>query len=454
MLGILLLVFALYSYFKPSIRHLSYLIYLSFMMGTGGGFGLTTDAILGLKNLDLAIVYTFVISTYLLINGKYNLPTGTSKKWFKAFAIFMVCSVIFSIVYYGFTVFQVLQGGRSILLIFSLPILIRITSRELILLFRWLLLITIITSILYIMQIALGRPLMPYSMEPHIDEATGLIRMYNAPPLRGFFLALSFVVPKYFGKRLTFVRVLLFIALICSLGRTIIFTTLLTILLCMIFIGKASKTIKVIFIIGLLMLPFIGIIGERFEKGGTNEDLEQILRGGYVNYERSGEATMTYRLAWVYERFAYLKDRPIGEQVFGLGLISESQPVVWRMYRFNVGNIVEETGLPNQLYTPDIAYGPILTRLGFVGGFIYLGFVVSIVVFLFKHRKQNALSIVCAAMGFMIFISSFSSVGLAEPKSFAMYFIIFSTLLGVESNLSNMKKNEKLLFKSINNNDK
>lgn len=61
MLGIVLLLIALYLYFKPRYRYLSYLLYLSFMLGSsGGGFGILIDKVIGVKNGDMAVVYTFL----------------------------------------------------------------------------------------------------------------------------------------------------------------------------------------------------------------------------------------------------------------------------------------------------------------------------------------------------------------------------------------------------------
>lgn len=97
MLGIALLLLALYLYFKPKYRYLSYLIYLSFMLGYGGGFGLTTDDVLGVKNMDMAIVYTFFISLYLIIHKKYTLPRLRVIKLYKVFLLFLICSVAFHI---------------------------------------------------------------------------------------------------------------------------------------------------------------------------------------------------------------------------------------------------------------------------------------------------------------------------------------------------------------------
>jgi len=435
MLGIILLFISLVLYFKPRYRYISYFFYISFMLGYGGGFGLWTDEVLGIKNKDMAIVYTFVISLYLISQNNYKLPKVEFIKWYKLFIIFLLCSIVFSYIHYGFSFYQILQGGRDFILIFSLPILIKIKENELSKLMKLLLYVTVITSILYILQIVVGRPLMPYGGEPSIDSSVGLIRMYNSPALLDFFLIFTFVKPEYFGKRVNLLRVLFFIALICTFGRTGIFSTIVSVLLAMMFLGKASKMIKTIIIIGLLFIPFIGMVTSRFEKGGTSNDLSAIKSGNYQNFEMGEGGTMTYRIAWVYERFDYLINRPIGEQVFGLGLISDSQPKVQKMYNFKLGLTDPETLTPAQLSTPDIAYGNVLTKLGFVGGIIYLGFLINMAIFLYKNRKESFLTIICAAQIIILFIGSLAGSALSYPRNLVIYFITIGTLLYARRNI-------------------
>lgn len=432
MIGIILLFISFVLYFKPRYRYISYFLYISFMLGYGGGFGLWTDEVLGIKNKDMAIVYTFVISLYLISQNNYKLPKIEFLKWYKLFIIFIFCSIVFSYIHYGFSFYQILQGGRDYLLIFSLPILMKIKVNELSKLMNLLLCVTIITSILFILQIVVGHPLMPYSGEPSIDPTVGLTRMYNSPALLDFFLIFTFVKPEYFGKRVNLLRILFFITLICTFGRTGIFSTIISVLLAMMFLGKASKMIKTIVIIGILFIPFIGMVTSRFEKGGTSDDLSAIKSGNYQNFEMGEGGTMTYRIAWVYERFDYLTNRSIGEQIFGLGLISESQPIVNKMYNFRVGNIVQNTGFPTQLYTPDIAYGNILTKLGLVGSSIYLLFVISLTLFFYKYRKTNYFTIICSAQIIMLFIGSFSGSSLSEPKNLIIYFVVIGTIYNIK----------------------
>ena len=126
MIGIILLIIAIFLFFRPKYRYLSYFLYLSFMMGVGGGFGLWTDDILGCKNMDLAIIYTFVISVILLSKKQYKIPRWSFVTQYKWFIVFMFASILFSLSYYHFTPYQILQGGRSFLLVFSFPILVNL----------------------------------------------------------------------------------------------------------------------------------------------------------------------------------------------------------------------------------------------------------------------------------------------------------------------------------------
>lgn len=451
MLGIALLLLALYLYFKPKYRYLSYLIYLSFMLGSsGGGFGILIDKVIGVKNGDLAIVYTFFISLHLILTNRYKFPHEKFMWWYKLFLLFFICDIAFSYIYYGFSFYQILQGGRSFLLIFSLPILIQIKPQELQKLMPILFWITLVTAILYFCQIIVGQPLMPYDAEPHMDEATGLLRIYNSPALLDLFLALTFVVPKYFGKRVNLYRAIFLIALVCTLGRTGIFSTLMIVVLSMLFLGRASKLLKTVAVLGFLLIPFVGMISERFEGGGTSDDLSALSSSGFKDYNMGEGGTLTYRIAWVYERFDYLIHRPIGEQIFGLGLISDSQPIVNKKYKFMVGLRDENTGEAYQLYTPDISYGNLLSRLGFVGGIIYLCMLASFAIFLYKHRKTNPFVLVCTAMIIMLFVGSISGSALSEPKNFVMYFIAMATIFQQCSKYPFKREKDKILFYKTN----
>lgn len=428
MIGYLLLLIALLLYIKPKYRHWSYFLYLSFMMGYGGGFGLWTDDVLGAKNGDLAIIYTFVISIVMVFKRQYKIPKWSFVVQYKWFILFLFASVLFSLYYYHFTPFQILQGGRSFLVIFAFPILVNVKRRDFEQVLQLLIKVCVLTSVLYILQTLSRHAIMPYG-EFDTDPTTGLPRFYNSPANLDIFLALTFLKPELFKGRIVYYRTLFFLALVCTLGRTQIITTILLVFIALFFDGKIQKIGKYVIVIGVMMLPFIGVLSDRFTGDGAS-DFSDIQAGnfkeGYVQGRDQG--TLLYRFAWMYERYDYLIHRPLGEQLFGLGLISDSQPWVNKHYGFKIG-------LPNpdgigavQLSTPDISYGNILTRLGFLGGVIYITFIVSLLFFLVKKREDNVFILVSAASIMLLFINSFSGSLMSETRSFTIYFLFLSFL--------------------------
>lgn len=441
MIGYLLLLIALLLYIKPKYRHWSYFLYLSFMMGYGGGFGLWTDDVLGAKNGDLAIIYTFVISIVMIFERQYKIPKWSFVVQYKWFILFLFASVIFSLFYYHFTPFQILQGGRSFLLIFAFPILVNIKQRDFDKVLQLLIKVCVLTSVLYILQIISRYPVMPYG-EFDTDAATGLPRFYNSPANLDIFLALTFLKPELFKGRILFYRILFFLALVCTLGRTIIITTILLVFIALFFDGKLKKIGKYVIVIGVMMLPFIGVLSDRFTGGGAS-DFSDIQAGnfkeGYVQGRDQG--TLLYRFAWVYERYDYIIHRPLGEQLFGLGLISDSQPWVNKHYNFKIGLPNPEGTGAVQLSTPDISYGNILTRLGFLGGVIYIALIISLLFFFLKRRKVNVFILVSAASIMLLFINSFSGSLMSETRTLTIYFLFLSILFNNKRKFLNYDKN-------------
>lgn len=432
MIGILLLLIAISLYFRPKYRYISYFLYLSFMMGNagGGGLGLWTDNVIGIKNGDCAVVYTVVVGLYLISKNKWRIPQIKGHNIYIMFILFLVASMFYSYMYYGLSIYQIIQGGRSFLLVFSLPILLQADPEEVRKVIRILFWICLFTGVLYILQILVVKgPIMPYPGRPSIDSVTGLVRLYNFPANLSVFLTLSFLCPKCLPQKLNLnlVRGILMITLLCTLGRTYIATSLMFVLLTLLLNGNIKKMGGALIVIGILLLPFIDTIGQRFEGGGTSDDINQVLKGGFdENYERQGNATMLYRFAWCYERADYLSNRPISEQFFGMGLCSDSQDWTFKHYDFKIGPLDTERMQTFQLTTPDISYGNMITRLGFGGMAIYLAFYVSLVLFFWKYRKCNVLFLLMSAYSIILFVEAFSSSCLSETRTLSLMFFIMS----------------------------
>lgn len=373
MLGIILLSIAIIAYINKK-RVLALSIFFTFTLE---GFQVINNDISGVKLSDLAFIFVFVITIYNSICIPNYFKKSIFRKEILLFIGLLLISSIYSIIHYHFSLYQVFQASREYYIIFAYFFLIRLSPKEVYKLIHIFSAITIIIAIIYICQILIAKqPLLPYSKIEKIqfDPTTGLIRLYNFPSLLYFFLFLSFLKADYFKNKL--IKGIFMLAFLCTLGRTAIAAVLLLLFMGIIITGKLKTNAKQFVIIGILMLPLAGIIVNRFNSGEqTSEDLHFILSGDITDmnmgdFTETG-ATLSYRLAWVYERLNYLIERNNSELYFGLGMISDNQPRAQKMYNFILGLNNEDTNTPFQLGTPDIAWGNILCRFGLIGIFFF-----------------------------------------------------------------------------------
>ena len=441
MLGILLLAVSVILYFSPRKRYLSYFLYISFMFD---GYKVLIDPVLGgVKNGDIALVYTFVISLVMILQKKYVLVHDKITKWFVVFVLFLGCSMIFSMYHYDIPFMQVIQGGRFLLLIFCYPILRNMKLQECKRLFNLLARFTVLVGIVDVVQVIIQIPIIP-TYEINRDPATGLIRFFNYPVFSIFFLIVCLVKPDYFGKRTKYVLGLLLVCIMGTLGRSLMLITLICILLGLWFQGKRSAIIKYGLIITICALPFSTMISERYvsSNSGTQDDINAVLHGNIeLNSYEQIEGSFTYRLSWVLERFQYLEKRPVGEKIFGLGLLSDSSPLSQQMYRFIVNIKFYGSGMVQQLRSPDIAYGTMLAYLGFGGFFVCVMFVYNLFKGIFKMRTYNCYFLAGSIWIIFTILISFFSDDLTNPYIFSLCYILLS--------IKDRLKNETSLYNKL-----
>ena len=398
------------------------------MLGYNGGFGLWNDDISGVKNVDCAIIYTIFGNATLLIKSQWRLPRLNFVKFYLFFLLFLIFDMLFSIIHYGLSIFQVVQCTRYYVLFLSFPILAACKKSDLEKILKLLLYICFITSVLYILQILLFRaPIMPYSYGWEFDATTGLPRLYNVPENLILFLTLTFAYPDYYkGKiNVNLCRIVFFTALVCTLGRSGIFINLAIIFLTLLFMGLIAKIAKTMIFLFIVLLPFSSIIIDRFSESETSSDMETVITGDFANGYSNGQ-TLAFRLAWCYERIDYLTNRPIGEQLFGLGLCSESQPWVKRNYNFHIAIPDESTGERTQLLTNDIAYGNMITRLGFGGSIVYILYILALTNYFWRRRHINVFYSFFCSFLLCSFALSITGNMLSEAKTFVIMFLFFS----------------------------
>lgn len=441
MIGIILLIIAVFLYITGRKRW-SLLLFVSFVTR---GLGFLTDDVIGIKNHDLAFVYTIVICIYSYFYEKKPL---WDDKWLRiliiSLFIFLLCSVLFSYYHYGFTSYQILQGGRHHFLFLSYFFLRKTKKEDVLWLFKTLFYITGLHAALYVIQVMTGATVLPYENEVREDPNTGVLRYYNFPHLLEYFLYATLLFPlrKHFQNNIA--AIILLAALFCTQWRTGIIIAFICLLLGYLIRGRLSGTIRIGLLIGLIMLPFSDILLSRFGDSGTDEDIESVLSGDFVENVQFGyanEGTLSFRFAWVYERATYLSDRPMGENVFGLGLISDSQKeLVNQKYHFTVGLKDQETDLPVQLATADIAYGNMLTAFGYVGGTLLLLIWIYLAILFYRHRKGNGLLLCMCIFIINRILGSVSGAYISTTGYLAIPFLLLPLLYDIRKTSSDKNK--------------
>ena len=404
MIGIILLICSLILFIRRMYRQ-SFFLYISFCYS---GLRVLTDTIIGVKNIDLALIYLLFV---LFFNIRVFNNNSIIAKAIKCFIGIAICCCIFSFVHYDFSIYQILQGGRPILLVLSFFMIRKYLIWEDV---KWIInklyLITIFTGILYILQFV-GINLLPYG-DVEKDLGTGAYRFYNEPTfLVPFIFICGFSKDLIQSKHKNKALILLFIDLFLTQSRTY---TALTIVFFSIGLLKKrgfGKTIRYAVVLGVIALPFVGFLSSRISGGDTSGDIGNVISGGFVEDTKNGtygNGTLSYRLSLLFERVFYLQNRPLSENMLGLGIISESQEkTISKHYQFVFG-LPNESGCRQQLASPDISYANMLCRFGYFGGCIFLFVWFSIMIYLYKKRDSSDFSYAMSVYIAFCFFASFT----------------------------------------------
>lgn len=430
MIGILLLAMAICLFFNARQRKWSYFLYMFLMLN---GFNIINSYVTApFTTHDLALVYTALANVWIAIRGQWLSGVRFKyKRWFLAFVAFLALSSVYSYFHYGLTVYEIIQGGRYFYFVLALPVFLNMKEAERAFLIKALFRATLVATFVYLLQIVLGKSLIPGIEEVKVDSTAGFYRFGVPPPLYGFFLVLTFAKPKFFNKKYVKLYRLMFAscAVFC-LSRTVMLTTLFSVLLVLYWKGQSTRIIKVLIVLSIYLVPFSDIVFNRFENGKTSTDLKAVLDGKFnSNYEMGENGTFTYRLAWVYERINYLVDRPIGEQIFGLGLMSDDSPKSTKLYHFRVNITFYDINYTAQLRTPDISYGTLVAYLGFIGMFIYLGFLLSMFIHFYKYRESSGIYLTAAVMLIIALILSFAGDTISNMQNLGIYFVCLAPVI-------------------------
>lgn len=394
---------------------------------------------LTIKWIDMAVIYTAVILPFSLIFER-NIKVKHDTHLLAiicVFIIFMVLSLKFSQSHYGFKPIHILQGSRQYFLILSYFFLIKNEREDIEWVIRMLFYITLVHSVLYIMQVMMNIKILPYG-EVRLDRFTKLPRYYNYPYFLDFFILLTTLNPRYLKSWFAYLApILLFATLLATQNRLALATNVAILLVGLLLKGNVGTIMKSAIFAGLVSIPFLNYFAARIAGEDTIDDIKAIMEERYIDNvldeKNTHGGTLTYRFAWFYERNEYLKLRGNDEKFFGMGFISEQQfQEVNRFYDFKIGLYDENLDVVSQLTTPDIAYGNLLTRFGYGGGTIVLLIWAALAISLFKRRKIMLIYLVAFLTILLYFLISFVSIYLSEFSYFILPFMILATNINNE----------------------
>lgn len=433
MLGIQLLIVSLLLY--KGNKKWSILLFLFFSLQS---FYILPENTLGVKFLDLALIYMIIINVYSAIyenEARIYLPYEKYIVW--VLLAFLSCSALYSYLHYKYTPFQIIQGGRSLFLFASYFFLRKVDKDDIVWILEVLFYITLAHAALYILQCITNLPVLLVNAKD-ATQSTGVIRYYNFPMLLPFYLLYCILFPQYFKTGIKWIAIILFVVtIILTQGRTYMITNLAAVLLGFLMQRQMGKITRWLVVGVLVLLPFSNMILSRFEKGNTDTDISQVLNGDFATIAQNGmngEGTMTFRFSWVAERFLYIKERPLGEKMFGLGMISDSQSdVVSKKYHFNIG-LRDKNNNTIQLGTADIAWGNFLTSFGFLGTPIFLCLWCSLLLYLYKLRDLDPYMLCGALFIIHLFLNSIAESHISTPSflAFPMLLLTFGLALYME----------------------
>lgn len=440
MIGLLLLILSLFLFyterFVPSV--------IIFFILLTNGFQLFPVQIMmaGIplgKGSDLAMIYLI-----LFVLGKIRDITAINRLYpvfkFALYIIsFVIVDAIFSILFMKYSLVNVVQVFRPYLFLLSFVIFFSVPIRQLQIVFHIIALATVFQSLLFILQIVSGTPIL-LSQSGTSDIATGVLqgsgytRFYNSP----FFLfpALFYFLFVFRFKIALYQYLTLGILLMAVVGPahrsgilSVVFAISIYALL------KQSFTKRLVYISVLTSLfvvtSFVPVISDRIDEAFA--DVQTTLFSKLdLNSIDIQQNTSMFRIGHFLERYEYVVKQPLG-WLFGIGLISDNSKEVTKL-PFQIGLNSETTGGVVQVDTSDLIWSPLIVTLGIIGTLIYVLSFGKVLIFMYEEIEITKYAI----MGFLVllyaFIVSVTSIVLLEISFRTIIVLILTIICKVDYN--------------------
>jgi hypothetical protein len=296
-------------------------------------------------------------------------------------------------------------------------------------LLRYLFDITVVISILYLLQIVFHEFILVGEVCVSVNFLGMKIpRYYNQPDMLQFCAIMAIYLNPHRGFWKGITTTILIVALLGALHRSLIGMFFVVLIVGYALRLPRLKRIRFFAISAVLIMAVIIFAGTKFLHSRTFSDLQNLSSTNLsvaeeIDIEILYESTFTFRIAHLSERNQYLLEHP--KAIFiGAGLIPEDSPTVEKMFDFKVGLLQELTESVVQLDTSDISYSSMLLRYGYLGTLLIVGLFVYLMMFFYKHREYP-FAFFSFSYFIMVFGCSLFSSNLQNPITFLLPLLTF-----------------------------
>ncbi|MDR1682451.1 MAG: hypothetical protein LBS25_03550 [Candidatus Symbiothrix sp.] len=368
--------------------------------------------------------------------GIITIACFTQKKYFRIdkftlclsiFGSFLVICILNSKFLIGLSWAEILRSVRYQFFWLVYFIFRSMEKEQLERLLRYLFIITVVLSVLYLLQIVLDKRILS-GMEAYRIDVFGvrLPRFYNQPKMLHFFTVMAIFCNPYQGKWKWISTIILVLAFLGAFHRNLY--GILTLILIFGYSFKLSRLNRTYFLLrlGIILISILTIAGTQFMKSRTFTDLQFVKDGDFAEVEDMDiemedfyKSTFTFRLAHLVERNQYLLEHPKA-MLLGAGLLTDDSNNLDRLFDFKIGLLADATGEVVQIGTADISYSPLLIKFGYLGTALYVALFIYLSVFFYKNKKKHPYAVFSFLFCILLFGTSFFSISLLMPVNYLL----------------------------------
>jgi len=380
---------------------------------------------LNLYGKDYALAFSLAILMSYLITGKIRFPykSGVFLS-ILVFLIFLFIGSLIDVKYYNPSFSGFLLMFRVNLFFLTYFWLSKIDKKLFERVFRVIFIITIIQSVLCLLQIPTSvRLLTGGGVTEFNDLGFHWIRYTNLPYflMPCFFIVLMNKDIKVPNRG--YIITLFLVTILFTLTRTLILGLVITIGISVV-AGMFRTQKKIIFGFAAMFILLLPIIGARLMS--STKDINSAVTAD--SFEAGSDMTFAYRMFHLTERVVYVA-KDLKHEIFGIGFIHERD---FPKDTFLLGH-KDKDYVTTQLEQDDISWSNLILRYGFLGTALYVIVYLSFCVCFFKRKSIPAGSAAFMVMS-ISFILTFASGKFSQADFFLvpMFFFFYMRKLDLE----------------------